>query len=194
MKIHYNAPVILTFTLAALAARLLGSMTDEATTYFFFTLQPDASLFNPMTWIRMFTHIIGHADWNHLLGNFSLILLIGPLLEEKYGSKSMAFMITTTAVVTALLHTFFFTGGLLGASGIVFMLILLGSFANIKQGHIPLTFILIVILYLGKEFIYSFSYDNISQFAHIIGGIVGSGFGFRGAKDTVKASTPNASY
>ena len=142
----------------------------------------------------MFTHIIGHADWNHLLGNFSLILLIGPLLEEKYGSKSMAFMITTTAVVTALLHTFFFTGGLLGASGIVFMLILLGSFANIKQGHIPLTFILIVILYLGKEFIYSFSYDNISQFAHIIGGIVGSGFGFRGAKDTLKASTPNASY
>ena len=103
-------------------------------------------------------------------------------------------MITTTAVVTALLHTFFFTGGLLGASGIVFMLILLGSFANIKQGHIPLTFILIVILYLGKEFIYSFSYDNISQFAHIIGGIVGSGFGFRGAKDTLKASTPNASY
>lgn len=194
MKIHYNAPVILSFTLAALAARLLGSMTNETTTSFFFTLQPDASLFNPMSWIRMFTHILGHADWNHLLGNFSLILLIGPLLEEKYGSKSMAFMITTTAFVTALLHTFFFTGGLLGASGIVFMLILLGSFANIKQGHIPLTFILIVILYLGKEFIYSFNYDNISQFAHIIGGIVGSGFGFWGAKDTVKASTPNASY
>lgn len=193
MKIHYNSPVILTFTIAALFARILGSLSGEVTMTFF-VLQPDASIFNPLSWLRLFTHVLGHADWNHLIGNFSLILLIGPLLEEKYGSKSMALMIITTAFVTGMLHLFFFTGGLLGASGIVFMLILLGSFANIKQGHIPLTFILIVILYLGKEFFYSFSYDNISQFAHIIGGIVGSGFGFLGAKDIIKASTPNASY
>lgn len=193
MKIHYNSPVILTFTIAALFARILGSLSGEVTMTFF-VLQPDASIFNPLSWLRLFTHVLGHADWNHLIGNFSLILLIGPLLEEKYGSKSMALMIITTAFVTGMLHLFFFTGGLLGASGIVFMLILLGSFANIKQGHIPLTFILIVILYLGKEFFYSFSYDNTSQFAHIIGGIVGSGFGFLGAKDIIKASTPNASY
>jgi len=193
MKIHYNSPVILTLTIAALVARILGSLSNELTMTFF-VLQPDASILNPLSWLRLITHVIGHADWNHLIGNFSLILLIGPLLEEKYGSKSMALMIFTTAFVTGILHLFFFTGGLLGASGIVFMLILLGSFANIKQGHIPLTFILIVILYLGKEFFYSLRYDNISQFAHIIGGIVGSGFGFLGAKDTIKASTPNASY
>jgi len=192
MKIHYNSPVILTFTLAAFVARILGDISADTLTHMFFVLQTNASLFNPLSYLRIFTHVLGHANWEHFVGNFSLILLIGPLLEEKHGSRKMAIMIFTTAVVTGLLHLLIFPGGLLGASGIVFMLILLGSFSNIKQGHIPLTFILIVILYLGKELYYSFRQDNISQFAHIIGGLVGSGFGFRGSQELDKATTTDA--
>lgn len=192
MKIHYNSPVILTFTLAAFIARIFGEIFGDTFTRLFFVLYSDASLFNPLSYLRILTHVLGHVDWNHFVGNFSLILLIGPLLEEKHGSRKMAIMILTTAIVTGVLHLLLFSGGLLGASGIVFMLILLGSFANIKQGHIPLTFILIVILYLGKELIYSFRQDNISQFAHIIGGLVGSGFGFRGAQELNKTTTTDA--
>jgi rhomboid protease GluP len=58
------------------------------------------------------------------------------------------------------------------------MMILLVSFANIGQGEIPLTFILIVILYLAREFISAFQNDYVSQFAHIVGGLTGSLFGF----------------
>ncbi|MBA7616491.1 hypothetical protein ES703_23787 [subsurface metagenome] len=58
------------------------------------------------------------------------------------------------------------------------MLILLSSFTNIRAGEIPLTFILVVLLFLAKEIITAFTQDNISQFAHIIGGICGSIFGF----------------
>jgi rhomboid protease GluP len=58
------------------------------------------------------------------------------------------------------------------------MLILLSSFTNIRAGEIPLTFILIVVLFLTKEVTTAFAQDNISQFAHIIGGICGSFFGF----------------
>ncbi len=192
MKIHYNSPVILTFTIAAFVARILGDISADTLTRMFFVLQSNASLFNPLSYLRIFTHVLGHANWEHFVGNFSLILLIGPLLEEKHGSRKMAIMIFTTAVVTGLLHLLIFPGGLLGASGIVFMLILLGSFSNIKQGHIPLTFILIVILYLGKELYYSFRQDNISQFAHIIGGLVGSGFGFRGSQELDKTTTTDA--
>ncbi|MEO1653978.1 MAG: rhomboid family intramembrane serine protease, partial [Bacteroidota bacterium] len=72
-----------------------------------------------------------------------------------------------------------FNNALLGASGVVFMMILLVSFANARKGTIPLTFILIALLFLGKE-IYSalFTHDNISQFAHIIGGLCGGVFGY----------------
>jgi membrane associated rhomboid family serine protease len=66
----------------------------------------------------------------------------------------------------------------MGASGVVFMMILLSSFTNFSHGEIPLTFILVLILYLGVQLYNSFGSDNISQFAHIIGGLCGSFFGF----------------
>ncbi len=112
------------------------------------------------------------------MGNFAFILLLGPILEEKYGSASLAIMIVVTAVVTGLLNILFLPTGLLGASGVVFMMILLSSFTNIRQGGIPLTFILIVVLFLAQEIANSLREDSVSQFAHISGGIIGSLFGF----------------
>ncbi|MDR0759110.1 MAG: rhomboid family intramembrane serine protease, partial [Treponema sp.] len=129
-------------------------------------------------WVTLFTHVIGHADWNHLVSNFSLILLIGPILEARYGSLSLFLMIALTALVTGLLNTLLFSSYLMGASGVVFMMILLASFTNFGEGEIPLTFILILILYLGREVFNSFRQDNISEFAHIVGGLCGSLFGF----------------
>lgn len=178
MKIHYNSPVILSFTLIAAAVQSVSSIAGNWFSQTFFATSPGFSYFDPLTYLRLFTHVIGHAGWEHLVGNFSLILLIGPLLEEKYGSKLMLWMIIATALGTALLNNFLFSTGLYGASGIVFMLILLSSFANIKSGHIPLTFIIVVILYLGKEVMNSMRPDQISQSAHIIGGICGGVFGF----------------
>ena len=67
---------------------------------------------------------------------------------------------------------------LLGASGIVFMLILLSSFTNIRQGEIPITFILIVALYVVREFVNALTPDTVSQLAHIAGGLIGGAFGF----------------
>lgn len=143
----------------------------------FFTVYPEVNLTNPVWYFRLVSHVIGHGDWGHLVGNFTLILLIGPILEEKYGSKDLFLMMAVTALVTGILQIFFFQTALLGASGIVFMLILLSSFTNAKGG-IPLTFVLVVILFLGKELFASFESDQVSQFAHIIGGILGGVFGF----------------
>jgi membrane associated rhomboid family serine protease len=59
------------------------------------------------------------------------------------------------------------------------MMILLASFTNFSHGEIPLTFILVLTLYIGNELIKSFGpANNISYFAHIAGGFCGSLFGF----------------
>jgi membrane associated rhomboid family serine protease len=129
-------------------------------------------------WVTLFTHVMGHANWSHLISNFTLILLIGPMLEENYGSTSLLVMTVITALVTGVLNALFFHSALLGASGVVFMMILLSSFTNFSKGEIPLTFILVLILYMGVQLLNSLSQDNISQFAHIIGGLCGSFFGF----------------
>jgi membrane associated rhomboid family serine protease len=136
------------------------------------------SLTNFRNWITLFTHVCGHANWTHFISNFTLILVIGPMLEENYGSKSLFLMIITTALVTGVLNAFLFRTALMGASGVVFMMILLSSFTNFSHGEIPLTFILVLVLYMGVQVIDSFSSNNISQFAHIVGGFCGSFFGF----------------
>jgi rhomboid protease GluP len=128
--------------------------------------------------LRLLSYVLGHQSWIHLMSNFSFILLIGPVLEEKYRSGPLFVMMLVTALATGVLNALFFRTGLMGASGIVFMLILLSSFSNIRSGDIPLTFILILVLFLAREIVASFGQDNISQFAHVIGGICGSLFGF----------------
>ena len=178
MKLDYNAPVVLTFALLSAGVMVLSNSTGGGIGQSFFSTQPGMPWDDIVTYFRLFSHIFGHANWEHLFGNFSIILLIGPLLEEKYGSRTMLIMILVTALITSLLNNFFFPTGLMGASGIVFMMILLSSFANLKQGHIPLTFVIIVVLYLGREIYNTLKMDNISQFAHILGGVCGSIFGF----------------
>ena len=180
MKLKYNAPIILTFAFVSSAIMLIAQIVGMNFMYSFFTVPGNSPGFNfiSLDVFKLITHVAGHADWGHLLGNFTFILLIGPILEEKYGSTDILFMMIVTALVTGIINVIFFPHGLLGASGIVFMLILLISFTNIKQGELPITFILIVALFLVKEIIGMFEKNDISEMAHILGGLCGSVFCF----------------
>lgn len=68
---------------------------------------------------------------------------------------------------------------LLGASGIVFMLIMLSNLAGSRNGGIPITLILVGALYLSQQ-VYDilFVQDNVANFMHIVGGACGTVFGF----------------
>ena len=183
MKIRYNSPTVLTFAFVSAAVLIFSQTVAWSLTVEWFMV-PGRGSFSPLSfrnWVTLFTHVLGHANWPHLFSNFAFILLIGPILEEIYGSISLFIMIGITALITGALNVIFFPSGLLGASGVVFMMILLASFTNFNKGEIPLTFILVLILYLGRELFNAFgnnSESNVSQFAHIVGGFIGSLFGF----------------
>jgi membrane associated rhomboid family serine protease len=189
MKITFNAPVVLTFTLAAFAVHLLSVTILPGLNFSYFCTSGHFDFNNVGDYFRIFSHVLGHADWEHLLGNFTLILLMGPILEEKYGSKKLIVMILFTALATGAIYTLFWDNGILGASGIVFMMILLGSMVNFKSGSIPVTFILVTVLFLGREFYDSFAaqQSNVANTAHILGGICGVIFGFVLGKSGTKA-------
>jgi membrane associated rhomboid family serine protease len=203
MKLRYNAPVSLSFSLISAVVLLIsqlasgqiftGQLTPNSLIAQLFTISPAGFSFaSPLSWLRLFTHVIGHANWAHLIGNFSFILLIGPILEEKYGSFPVLLMMLVTALATGLLDLLIERATLFGASGIVFMLILLSSFTNIRSGEIPLTFILIVILYVVKELIDAFTPDTVSHVTHIAGGIIGGLFGFLFSKKETPPAQPGA--
>ena len=182
-RIRYNAPVTLTFALVSLAVLGLDAMTKGWTTENLFSVY--RSNFSFFWVIRLFGHTLGHSGWAHYASNMTLFLLLGPLLEEKYGSKNLLEMMAISSVVAAIVQMIFFPGVmLLGASGLVFMLIILTSAVNMKDGGIPLSMILIILIYIGGEVWDVFTaHDNISHITHILGGICGAVFGVIYAKD-----------
>ena len=179
LKLSYNAPVALTFALFSLVALILAGMTDGWSTQQLFSVYR-APLSDPLTWVRFFTHVLGHSGYQHYIGNIVLILVLGPNLEDRFGSWNVLWAILLTALISGLVQWFFFPGSaLLGASGIVFMMILLSSFGGVRNGVIPITLILVAVCYLGGEVWDAiFKDDNVSQLTHIIGGLCGTVLGF----------------
>lgn len=191
LRITYNAPVVLTFALAAVVVFILTSTVQGAVQWFAAYPHLDRT----QAYVGLFTHILGHANWQHLIGNFMLILLLGPILEERHGSGPLLVMILLTALITGLANLLFSNGALMGASGVVFMMILLASMANVRGGEIPLTFIAVAVIYMGGEIVRAFREDQVSQMAHLVGGMAGAAFGFilAGAKGRARAAKGSTS-
>ena len=179
MRISYNAPVALTFALLSLLALAANHFTGGWANHALFSVY-QCPLTDPLAYVRFFGHVLGHSGYAHYIGNMVLILVLGPNLEDRFGSWNVMWAILFTAVVSGLVQFVFFPGtALLGASGIVFMMILLSSFGGVKNGTIPTTLILVAIFYLGGElWDANFVRDNISQLTHIIGGLCGTVLGF----------------
>ena len=175
--IDMNAPVILWITIISLCVLII----DLATPLNMITLfgARRTSLIDPMQYIRLSTHVVVHAGISHYVSNFMMILAIGPMVEEKYGSGRLLLITVITALVTGLVNVIFFPNSVVvGASGIVFMLILMASFTNIRQGRLPITVLLVAVLYIGNEVMLGlFTVDNISRISHIVGGLCGAVFG-----------------
>jgi len=178
--IDLNSPVILWLTIIALAILIINMIIPDSIINMVMLFGARrTSWLDPLQYVRLFTHVLVHADIAHYVGNFMLILAIGPMVEEKYGSGRLVLITVITALVTGLVKVIFFPGVVLvGASGIVFMLILMASFTNIRQGRLPITVLLVAILYIGNEVIQGlFTVDNVSRISHIIGGLCGAVFG-----------------
>lgn len=176
--IRFNSPVILIFVFICFLSLIINLITGGSSNRWLFSIYR-SSFLDPLFYWRLISHVFGHSGWRHFSGNMMYILLLGPLLEEKYGSWNIAVIFFLTALVTGIIHVLFFPYGLLGASGIVFALIILSSITSVQNRTIPLTFIIVVIIYLGGQISDGLLIrDNISNMTHIIGGIVGAGCGY----------------
>lgn len=175
IRLQYNSPVVLTFAFSSLAVLLLDYMTRGASTAKLFCVY-HCSLLDFWAYPRFVLHVLGHSGYTHYINNIMLILVVGPPLEEKYGGRPLFWAIFLTALVSGMVHWLFFPGtALMGASGIVFMMIVMSSLSGMKDGCIPLTLILVFALYVGGEIVNGIVLsDNVSQLTHIIGGVCGA--------------------
>ena len=178
-KISWNSPVILWFVFICTAALGLNYLTAGKSNRLVFEVYR-SSLKDPLFYVRLFGHIFGHVNFAHFANNMMYILLLGPIVEEKYGSKNLVLLMAVTAVVTGLVQVLLFPRtALLGASGIVFLLIMMSAVVG-EGKDIPLTLILVVVVYFGNQIAEGLvEADKVSQLTHIIGGVIGLAGGWR---------------
>ena len=178
IKLQYNSPVVLSFALISLVVLWFDIFTGGKSTYALFSVY-GSGFADIGTYPRFVLHVLGHADYSHYLSNMMFILVLGPPLEERYGSRPLFWAIFLTALVSGMIHWLFFPKIILmGASGIVFMMIAMASLSGMKNGCIPITLVLVLLLYLGGEIIDGITLrDNISQLSHIVGGLCGTALG-----------------
>lgn len=176
-KIVFNSPVVLSFAILSALSLLLNYLTGGWSNMYLFSVYR-GSFTDPLFYVRLFCHVLGHANISHYANNMVLFLLVGPLLEEKYGSRQLFSIIAAVALITGLVHIFLpGNTALLGASGVVFAFILLSSVTGSGRG-IPLTMIIVALIYISQQ-VYEgvTSLDSISQLTHIIGGTIGAVYG-----------------
>ena len=178
MNIQYNSVLVLTYFFISLFVLILNYITKGVSNLLLFSSYR-SSILNPLTYVRLVTHSLGHSGWLHFMNNFLYILLIGPMIEEKYGTISLLKMMIITSIVIGIFNFLFCNKRILGASGIVYMLITLSSATNLVDGKIPLTLILICLFYVINEIFNSlFKMYNVSHISHFIGAICGIVFIF----------------
>lgn len=175
----YNSVVILSYFFLSLFIMIIDKIFKGKIVEKFFSIAKKDSWLNPITYFKLFSHSLGHADWNHLYNNFVKILLIGPMIEEKYGSINLLIMMLVTSFVIGLIYKIFNLGRVRGASGVLYMLIILSSFVNMDGGKIPITLALIIIFFVTDDIIKFIKRedDNISHLGHLTGAICGLVFG-----------------
>lgn len=170
-KFEYNSPVVLTFSIISVLIFVLDAVLPIN---LIATLFSYSGSFSIIGIIQLFLWPLGHGSLEHLIGNLTFLLLIGPMIEKKYGSSTVLILMLVSAVVIGLVQSLIFHSGILGASGIVFMMIVLTSFTSDKKDKIPLTFVAIAIIFLGKELVNGLFVDNnISELSHLLGAGIG---------------------
>ncbi|MBR3348669.1 MAG: rhomboid family intramembrane serine protease [Solobacterium sp.] len=176
-KITFNSPVVLCFALISAGALAASMITGGRSNILLFSVYK-GSFRDPLFYLRLFTHVFGHAGISHYCNNMILILLVGPLLEEKYGSGRLAGIIAAVAFITGVVHILLpGNSALLGASGVVFAFILLSSVTGSGKG-IPVTTIIVALIYITQQVYEGVAMaDNVSQLTHIIGGTIGAVYG-----------------
>lgn len=181
--LEFASPVTLGFALLSLLALGLDALTGGRSTRAVFSVYR-SSMASPLFYPRLFLHVLGHAGFAHYAANMGLFLLLGPLMEKRYGSGRFLAYLLISALATGLVHILISPNtAMLGASGVVFMLILLSAISGRSGDKVPFTLVLVALIYLGREIVGGlFTHDNISQLAHIAGGVCGVVLGLMGPK------------
>ena len=185
LKVSYDAPVTLSFVIICavlfllncfvikndVLEKILASPTTQAGTLPFIVKQP-------LSYVRLLVYIFGAGSGagSLLITNLILIMLLGPAMEERYGSVIIGIMIFVSALFSGVLNACFCTESLVGAVPVVCMMIFLNAFMSFSKKTFPLSFAAVIVLFVLLE-VFSGA-GAVKIIICIAGGLCGSLFAF----------------
>jgi membrane associated rhomboid family serine protease len=192
-RLTVETPVVILFCLLCVMVHILQATVWSGLNTFL-AVRDTFDITSPMQLPRLFTHVIAHdGTLQHIRGNLTHILLVGPSAEHVYGSRCILLVIVLVALFSSLVHIVVGSSHThqLGASGVVFSVILLNSLVAAASGTIPISFVLTAGLWCFDElYKFLFGHDGISHHAHLTGAVVGTVVAYYsvGAKQNLHAN------
>lgn len=207
-RVTYDAPITLSFIFITAIIFILdqfalkGSLSEKILICSGRTNGYSFDYTSPLSYVRIFAHVFHANNWINMLSNATFLLLLGPVLEERYGSIAIALTLFLSSLISGVLATFS-PIPVSGPSAIIFLFILLSTITSFEKRNLSLSSILLFILYsafvlsqgygnnlslfTGNKIIIFFK-ANIPSFMSLIAGILGSIAGFLTAPKATKSA------
>ena len=191
LKFIFDSPVVLVFSVVSTVINITDLILKLNLSEKIFECPgaksvPAFDFKSALSYVKLVIYPFGGENSTSFFLNIGFILLLGPVLEERYGSIMLALMIFITSLVGGVLTACVSTFGISGCGGIVFMMIILSVLSVFVKRQLPVSWIFIFALYLafslfsGKKIsgFMPFMQNNVPVFIQLASGICGSLFGF----------------
>ena len=199
LKFEYDSPVMLTFAFLTLIIFILDTFAFKGKLKDTWLFTPTAaggafpfSFSDFPSILRLFIHVFGYDEASVLICNLIFILLLGPAMEERYGSVIIGIMIFVSALFSGVLNACFCQNAVCGAEPVVFMLILLWTMMQLSRSKISASAIAVIALFVTMLVFRKNPNGLVGLIVTIAGGLCGSLFAFLTSPKARKAKKNEA--
>lgn len=144
--IIFNCPLTLIFVMSIFIVHLAYQTSFSSYVNEIFTLPSSFNWSDPRQYLRFLFYVFGDSGrWTRISEAIMLIVLLGPIVEERIGFLQLSIAVVGTAVINGVLHAFLFRSEAAGPTCIAYLLVFLASFVNFPRGRVPVSFLLVLI-------------------------------------------------
>lgn len=129
---------------------------------------------NVADYFRILLYPFGFSSWNQLTANLVFILLLFPKIESVFGKLFSSMLVLITVAFAGVICVCFSNSVIYGTSGIVCMLLILAIFISADKRQIPLSYILLAVIYFAREIVSIIDTNTIEVFCHFAGSLASS--------------------
>ncbi|MCR4953009.1 MAG: rhomboid family intramembrane serine protease [Treponema sp.] len=193
----YDSPVALSFAIITILLFVMNALVIKGRIDVFFYAPTNSggafpfNLKDGASYLRLVLYQFGYFDLSFLFADLIIILLLGQILEERYGSVIMGLMMFFSTLFSGVLNACFGKEKLCGAASIVIMMVFLNALTSISKKKVSVLSVATIVLVICRE-IFARNGGFISVIVSVAGGLCGSLFAFLASPKARAASKKEA--